>query len=120
MRRTTRLLGLLGLICLLTACGESHFMTDASYRQRVEQDFQQRKTLLPQGELFSIFDTDLSTYEQEALEFLYAYMPLVDIADYPGEFHLMNVRAAQKAEKRCLGERLSRKRFFGILYFLHG
>lgn len=99
MRRTTRLLGLLGLICLLTACGESHFMTDASYRQRVEQDFQQRKALLPQGELFSIFDTDLSTYEQEALEFLYAYMPLVDIADYPGEFHLMNVRAAQKAEK---------------------
>ena len=40
---------------------------------------------------------DLTSYEREALEFLYAYMPLADIADYSGEFHLMNVRASQKA-----------------------
>ena len=52
---------------------------------------------MPQGDLFAIFDTDLTSYEREALEFLYAYMPLADIADYSGEFHLMNVRASQKA-----------------------
>ena len=98
MRRATQLFGICWLLCLLVACGESHFMTDASYRSRVEQDFQQKKALMPQGELFAILDdASLSTYEQEALEFLYAYMPLADITDYPGEFHLMNIRASQRA-----------------------
>ncbi|WP_270347827.1 transglutaminase-like domain-containing protein [Bacteroides intestinalis] len=98
MRRATQLFGICWLLCLLAACGESHFMTDASYRLRVEQDFQQKKALMPQGELFTILDdASLSTYEQEALEFLYAYMPLADITDYSGEFHLMNIRASQRA-----------------------
>ncbi len=98
MRRATQLFGICWLLCLLAACGESHFMTDASYRSRVEQDFQQKKALMPQGELFTILDdASLSTYEQEALEFLYAYMPLADITDYSGEFHLMNIRASQRA-----------------------
>jgi len=98
MRRATQLFGICWLLCLLAACGESHFMTDASYRSRVEQDFQQKKALMPQGELFTILDdASLSTNEQEALEFLYAYMPLADITDYPGEFHLMNIRASRRA-----------------------
>ena len=42
MRRATQLFGICWLLCLLAACGESHFMTDASYRSRVEQDFQQK------------------------------------------------------------------------------
>ena len=74
MRRATQLFGICWLLCLLAACGESHFMTDASYRLRVEQDFQQKKALMPQGELFTILDdASLSTYEQEALEF---FMPI--------------------------------------------
>lgn len=97
MKRVAQFLNLLGLVCLLVSCGGQSFITDASYRQRVEQDFNQKKEQLPQGDLFAIFDTDLTQYEREALEFLYAYMPLSDIADYPGEFHLMNVRASQKA-----------------------
>lgn len=97
MKRVAQLLNLLGLVCLLASCGGQSFITDASYRQRVEQDFNQKKERLPQGDLFAIFDTELTPYEREALEFLYAYMPLVDIADHPGEFHLMNVRASQKA-----------------------
>lgn len=97
MKRVARLLGFLGLVCLLASCGKRSFITDTSYRQRVEQDFNQKKERLPQGDLFAIFDTDLTSYEREALEFLYAYMPLADIADYSGEFHLMNVRASQKA-----------------------
>ena len=50
MRRATQLFGICWLLCLLAACGESHFMTDASYRSRVEQDFQQKKALMPQGD----------------------------------------------------------------------
>lgn len=97
MKRVTLFLNFLGLVFLLASCGGQSFFTDASYRQRVEQDFNQKQVLLPQGDLFAIFDTELTPYEREALEFLYAYMPLADIADYSGEFHLMNVRASQKA-----------------------
>lgn len=97
MKQITQLLSSLALIGLLAACGGRPFITDASYRRRVEQDLQQKKAMLPQGNLFAILDTDLTSYEEEALEFLYAYMPLADITDYPGEFHLMNVRAAQRA-----------------------
>ena len=97
-RLAPTLLTLLALTLLLTACGQRHFIADARYRQRVEQDFRQKKSQLPQGHLFSIFDKkDLTEYEREALRFLYAYMPLADIADHPGEFHLMNLRAARQA-----------------------
>lgn len=99
MKQITLLFELCCLVFLLTACGESHFMTDDAYRSRVEQDFGQKKALFSKGDLFTVFNTDLTTYEREALEFLYAYMPLADITDYPGEFHLMNVRASQKAAR---------------------
>lgn len=96
-------------------------MTDASYRSRVEQDLQQKKALMPQGELFAILDdASLSTYEQEALEFLYAYMPLADIIDYPGEFHLMNIRASQCAAEEMPWERPFPKICSAILYFRCG
>ena len=64
---------------LLAACGESHFLTDASYREQVRQDFERKQALMPQGDLFAVFQTDLTAYEREALEFLYASMPLADI-----------------------------------------
>lgn len=35
--------------------------------------------------------------ERDALRFLYAYMPLADITDYPLDFHLQNVRASLQA-----------------------
>lgn len=97
MRRATHLFGICWLLCLLTSCGKSHFITDESYRSRMEQDLQQKQTMLSQGELFTILDDEsLTTYEREALEFLYAYMPLADITDYPGQFHLMNIRASRR------------------------
>ncbi len=99
MKQITLLLELCCLAFLFTACGKSHFITDDAYRSRVEQDFGQKKALFSKGDLFTVFDMDLTTYEREALEFLYAYMPLADITDYPGEFHLMNVRASQKTSR---------------------
>ena len=55
MKRVARLLGFLGVVCLLSSCGGRSFITDASYRQRVEQDFNQKKERLPQGDLFAAF-----------------------------------------------------------------
>ena len=91
------------LSCIMTcsllffACHrEMHFITDADYRAQVEKDFEARK-LLAEGratELFSVLDSNLSTGEREALQFLYAYMPYSDLADYDGDFFLKQVRYA--------------------------
>ena len=95
------ILPFLGLCCLalfaVSCGGDAHFISDESYRTQVKQDFELKKSVFPQQDLFAIFDTDLTPYEREALEFLYAYMPLPDVADFPGEFHLANVRASQRA-----------------------
>ena len=88
------------LLCgLLLSCrgGDAPFISDNAYRLQVERDFQRKQTLMPTGDLFAIFRADLTDYERGALQFLYAYMPPADITDYPGDFHLMNVRAAWRA-----------------------
>ncbi|MBP5613669.1 MAG: transglutaminase domain-containing protein [Bacteroidales bacterium] len=81
----------------LFACHrETHFITDAGYRAQVEKDFEARK-LLASGratELFSVMDSSLSLEEREAMQFLYAYMPYSDLADYDGNFFLKQVRTA--------------------------
>ncbi len=71
-------------------------MNQGDYRAQVEQDFAAKQASLPQGDLFSIFNTPMTLEEKEAMTFLYAYMPIGDITDYSGEFYLDNVRAAFK------------------------
>ena len=41
----------------------------------------------------------ITRQEQEALDFLYEYMPMADAADYPEEYYLENVRAAIAVRK---------------------
>jgi len=48
-------------------------------------------------DVWKIFDQPLSSDEKHALEFLYAYMPLSDLADYSPEFILANARISLKA-----------------------
>ena len=43
---------------------------------------------------------NVNEQEMEALRFLYAYMPLADVTDYPIEFYLENVRATFEARKQ--------------------
>ena len=86
---------------LLVSCNRNpHFLTDKKYRQQVQTDFGVRKELAKSRatELFSVFDDrSLTLKEKEALQFLYAYMPLSDLADYDGDFFLNQVRYAFKA-----------------------
>lgn len=42
--------------------------------------------------LFDVFDQPLSEQEEQLLQFLYAYMPLHDLADYDGAFFLQHIR----------------------------
>jgi len=54
------------------------------------------KSLIP---IWDIFNQPLSTDEKQAMEFLYAYMPLSDLADYQPEFFLKNVQFSLKARQ---------------------
>ncbi len=91
----------LSVVLVAACCGsETHFMKDKSYREAVQADFTAR--LEQTGAVFSPFDKTgtalndgelLSLEEHEALEFLYAYMPLADAVDYPASYYLDQVRA---------------------------
>lgn len=70
-----------------------------SLSAQVHEDFTQRKQQLNRNQYYSVFDKKLSKDEREALEFLYAYMPLPDMVDYDGDFYLRNVRASLQARK---------------------
>lgn len=47
--------------------------------------------------IWNIFNQQLSTDEKQAMEFLFAYMPLSDLADYKPDFFLKNVQFSLKA-----------------------
>lgn len=79
---------------------DQHFLKEEDYRLEVNQQFRERKEQAKarEKELFAVFEqTDITTIEKEALEFLYAYMPLSDLADYDGKYFLNQVRTAFKA-----------------------
>ena len=91
----------LWLSCLFPACTSSdHFLKETDYRQKVETDFNQKKEILNRGNLFAVFNEEMTQEEREAMMFLYAYMTPGDIADYSGEFYLKNVRLALQDRKQ--------------------
>jgi hypothetical protein len=54
------------------------------------------------NDLFGPFKTSLGTDEQLAMNFIYAYMPLSDLADYSQQFFLDNIRMSLKARDEML------------------
>ena len=82
----------------LTANAQGQFFSDTNYRNTVENIFKERvKTV---GKTFyNTQKENLTADEQEALKFLYAYMPLADVTDYPTSFFADNVRMSFKARK---------------------
>ena len=80
---------------------EAHFITDDGYRSKMENAFGKKMMLV--GEKFfdmkDLKDEKVDEDEQEALRFLYAYMPVADVTDYPTTFFLQNVRTAFQAQR---------------------
>lgn len=82
-----------------------HFISDAAYRTRVGVAYRNKAKLmggkLSDGRcgLFDVRRLRLSVEEREAMEFLYAYMPIADVTDYQPAFFAENVRATLRA--RC-------------------
>jgi len=108
-----RIIGALAALLCLSSCGGKHFISDASFRDTVQHTLQER---LDGGEgtlraFYQVRDgalTDgggyvdnlrLTREETEALEFLYAYMPLADLTDEPTGYYLQNVRAALRTRE---------------------
>lgn len=80
---------------------------------KVKQRLEQRKRELPHGNLFAPLEAKMTAEEKRAMNFLYAYMPLSDIADYSGAYHLENVRSALKARNEMpWGKQVSLKDFY--------
>ena len=78
-----RLFLFLSAAALLLSCTEKYYVTD--YKARLAEN---GGTLTP----FMTLPGGLSREETEALQFLYAYMPLADVTDYPTEFYVQNVK----------------------------
>jgi hypothetical protein len=78
-----------------------HFISDAVYLDQVNKAFEQIKAQASgrATQLFNVFSGKLSLEEEEALKFLYAYMPLSDLADYDGSFFLKQVRMSLLARE---------------------
>ena len=86
-------------LCLLAACGPKHFITDKDFRATVEEDFEARTDMMDLDIFLDLaedptVDQMPNLEEEEALKFLYAYMPLADVTDYTPAFYLENVKAA--------------------------
>ena len=65
---------------------------------KVARDFEARRQMVTDNGYFDVFAT-LSGERLQAMQFLYAYMPLPDIADYSAHFHLENVDYALEARE---------------------
>ena len=80
----------------LTAGAQGSFITDIQYRAGMESLFNQRIKTVGK-KFYNTQNEKLTADEQEALKFLYAYMPLADVTDYPTSFFADNVRLSYKA-----------------------
>lgn len=91
-------------LILFSSCSSDHLITNAEYRTKVEKVFESRKILAENrgSALFSVFNNNLSPARAEALKFLFAYMPLNDLADYNGTFFLANADLALKTRKEAV------------------
>ena len=91
MKSIIHLATVLIIAMAFASCGNSTLSNE------VRNDFSNRRATLNNENLYSVFNQQLTTNERDALTFLYAYMPLGDIACYDGNFFLKNVQTSLQA-----------------------
>lgn len=91
---------ILGMLLVISCQNETHLISDANDMAKVDSQFQVQKKLAvaKDSALFDVFNQPLTAFETEALKFLYAYMPMSDLADYDGAFYLKNIQASALAK----------------------
>ena len=81
------------------------FIND-SYRTKTEKVFQDKLETVGK-QFFQVNPSRITAIESDALKFLYAYMPVADMTDYPTDFYLENVRTSLKAaEEMAWGKKV--------------
>jgi transglutaminase-like putative cysteine protease len=80
---------------------EKHLISDPTYRNLVHNQFLKSKELAKgrSSVLFDIFSKSISTDQKEALEFLFAYMPLSDLSMHDGNYVLSQVNIALQSKE---------------------
>ena len=91
MKSIIHLATVLIIAMAFASCGNS------TLSDEVRNDFATRRASLNNENLYSAFNQQLTNDERDALTFLYAYMPLGDIACYDGNFFLKNVQTSLQA-----------------------
>ena len=93
MKRLSLLM--LALSVILTGCN-SHFISDPDYRKMVREDLTMRADVLEAAGV-DLDAMGLDADELEAMEFLYAYMPLGDVVNQTPEYYLEHCRMTETA-----------------------
>ena len=89
------LIVILAAACVFSGCA-NHFISDSSYRETVLSDLDTRSSVLEAAGV-DLEAMGLETDEMEAMEFLYAYMPLGDMVNHSPEYYLEHYRLMQNA-----------------------
>lgn len=86
-------------VILMAQQADVHLISDAKYREKVHSAFlnQQKLASGRDSVLFGVMNASLTKEETEGLEFLYAYMPLSDLAMNDGNYYLSQVKSALEA-----------------------
>ncbi len=92
------------LLIVLSSCDtifNRHLIKNDDKRKEVHAQFEERVKLVSayDSTISSIIDSNLTTKEREVFEFLYAYMPLSDLAMHSPQYVLKNAQLALKAQK---------------------
>jgi transglutaminase-like putative cysteine protease len=98
MKHSIRIIAAL-LFLVLTGCTGRHLINDAAYRKEVDKNYAKTIALLQnrKSDLTDKFENNLSLQQTEALKFIYAFMPLNDLADYSIDFFLSNINISLQA-----------------------
>ncbi|WP_258205308.1 transglutaminase domain-containing protein [Paenibacillus radicibacter] len=80
----------------------SAFSLDEQMMEEIEKKFQEKRQLAAtrSSQLFDVFEEQLTNEEEWALKYLYAYMPVTDLADYEGALYLNHVRKTLEIRKQ--------------------
>jgi hypothetical protein len=97
---TNKILSAVLVLLLFVSCSkEKALIQNPDRLADIQQMLSVQKELSSKSQvpIWDIFNTKLSVEEKQALEFVYAYMPLSDLADYQPGFFLKNVQYSLKA-----------------------
>ncbi|MEI8046055.1 MAG: transglutaminase-like domain-containing protein [Bacteroidota bacterium] len=98
-RLSSKVSSLFVVLLILSFTSQAQLIKNTKTQADMEQMLQKQQQMAAgrSEQLFEVLKRPLPPDEKQALEYLYAYMPLSDLADYTGEYFLLQIRSALKA-----------------------